>query len=107
MIYIIYIISVLLKISWINFKITFSNVFKEYNRLFFVLHELIFFSQVIMVKNSRFEKDKKIKDVRNLFRLKEQVDDTKINNKRGIFRLEKENEAIKDRVIGEWRRKLS
>ena len=38
-----------------------------------------------------------IKDIRDIFRLKKEVDD----NIRNPFRLEKENEAIKDRITRE------
>ena len=40
-----------------------------------------------------------IKDVRNLFRLKREIDDTTIKSVESLFRLKKENEAIKDREI--------
>ena len=40
-----------------------------------------------------------IQDVRNLFRLKQEINDTAIKDIRSLFRLKKENEAIKDRVI--------
>ena len=46
------------------------------------------------MESSSLEKDKKIendiiKDVRNLFRLKEEINDTTINNIRIFFRLKK------------------
>ena len=52
----------------------------------------------------RHEKEKQkenniIKDVRNLFRLKNEMDDTTIKDVRNLFRLSKENKAVKDRVI--------
>ena len=40
-----------------------------------------------------------IKDVRNLFPLKKEVDDTKIKDVRTLFRLKKENESITDGII--------
>ena len=57
-----------------------------------------------MMKISRLEKGKKIggniiKDVRNLFRLKKEIDVTAIKDIRDIFRFKKETEAIKDRII--------
>ena len=60
-----------------------------------------------MMENSRLEKDKKIedniiKDVRNLFRLKTEIDDTTIKCIRILFRLKK-SEATKDRVIRDIR----
>ena len=39
--------------------------------------------------------DNIIKDVRNIFRLKKEIDDTTIKDKRNLFRLKKENEVIK------------
>ena len=47
------------------------------------------------MKSSRLEKDKKIeeniiKDVRNLFKIKQKIDDTRIKDVRNIFRLKKE-----------------
>ena len=46
------------------------------------------------MKSSRLEKDKKIeekliKDVRNLFGLKEDIDDTTLKDKRNLYRLRK------------------
>ena len=41
-----------------------------------------------------------IKDVRNLFILKKEIDDNKIKNIRNSFRLKKGNEAIKDWIVG-------
>ena len=43
--------------------------------------------------------DNAIKDVRNLFRLKKETNDTTIKDMRNLFRLKKENEVIKDRTI--------
>ena len=63
-----------------------------------------FFTQHIMMKSLRLEKDlKKIEDsiikyVRNIFRLKKWIDDTKIIDIRNRFRLKKENEAIIDKT---------
>ena len=78
MVYLINQISVLLKDSLSK------RFFKEYSRLLLFVKKL--FSEHLMMKSSRLEKDKKIrykimKDIRNLFRLKK-----------------KENEAIKDRM---------
>ena len=58
------------------------------------------------MKSSRFEKVKKeniIKEVRNLFRLKEETDETTIKDARFPFRLKKENEVVKDRIIRDVR----
>ena len=46
-----------------------------------------------------------VKDKRNLFRLKKEIDDTTIKYIRNLFRLKK-NEAIKDRIIREIRTDL-
>ena len=47
--------------------------------------------------------DNAIKDVRNLFRLKKEANDTTIKDMRNLFRLKKENEVIKDRTIRDVR----
>ena len=83
MVYLINKISVLLKDSLSK------RFFKEYSRLLLFVKKL--FSEHLMMKSSRLEKDKKVrykimKDIRNLFRLKK-----------------KENEAIKDRMIRDIR----
>ena len=42
------------------------------------------------MKSPRLEKHKKlVKDVRNLFRLKNEIDDITIKNQRNLFRLKK------------------
>ena len=52
------------------------------------------------MKSSKFERDKNIiKYVRNPFRLQKEIDGTSIKDIRILFRLNKENEAIKDRVL--------
>ena len=57
-----------------------------------------------MMKSSKFEKNIIIKDVRNLFRSKKEIDDTKIKDVRddieikdirNPLKLKKENESIK------------
>ena len=40
-----------------------------------------------------------IKDIRNLFRLKRELNDTAIKDIRNLFKLKKENKAIKNRII--------
>ena len=68
-----------------------------------------------MIKGLRLEKAKMvkqniIKDVRNLFRIRKEIDGATIKDISNLFRLTKENEAIKDRVIREpfsaWRGRL-
>ena len=44
-------------------------------------------------------KKKIIKDIRNLFRLKKELNYTAIKDIRNLFRLEKETKAIKDRIL--------
>ena len=41
--------------------------------------------------------------MRNLFRLKKEINSTAIKDIRYLFRLKKENEAVKDRVIRDIR----
>ena len=48
-------------------------------------------------------KDNTIKDVKNLFELKKEIDDNRIKSTIKLFRLKKENEAIKDRIIRDIR----
>ena len=51
-----------------------------------------------MLKNSRSEEEK-IKDIRNIFRLKKELNCTTIKDPRNLFRLEKETKSIKDRTL--------
>ena len=70
MIQIIHKILVLIKNHMDYFKDNiFEFLFKKYNRLLF-FKKIIFFSKYIMMENPRPEKEKVIKDIRNLFRLK-------------------------------------
>ena len=50
------------------------------------------------------EKEQIIKDIRNLFRLKKELNYTTIKDITNIFRLEKETKAIKDRIIRDIKR---
>ena len=52
-----------------------------------------------MIENLRSEEEKIIKDVRNLFRLKKELNYTAIKDIRNLFRQEKETKAIKDRIL--------
>ena len=45
------------------------------------------------------EEQKIIKDLRNLFRLKKELNYTAIKDIRSLFRLKKEPKAIKDRIL--------
>ena len=52
-----------------------------------------------MMENQKPEEEKIIKDIRNLFRLKKELNYTAIKDITNIFRLEKETKAIKNRII--------
>ena len=61
------------------------------------------------MKRTPFQKkreDNFIKDKRNLFRLKKEINNKAFKDIRNLFRLKKENEAIKDRRIIRDIRKL-
>ena len=45
------------------------------------------------------EKENIIKDIKNLFRLKTELNYTAIKDIRNLFRQEKESKAIKDRIL--------
>ena len=45
------------------------------------------------------EEESIVKDIRNLFRLKKELNYTAIKDVRILFRLEKETKAIKDRIL--------
>ena len=87
MIYIIHKNSVLLKVTRITLKIIFSNAF-------FLL--INFFSQHIMLKISRLKLT--FEDVKSLFRLKKEIDETIIKGVKYLFRLKKEKHdtTVKD-----------
>ena len=53
------------------------------------------------------EKENIIKDTRNLFRIKKELNYTAIKDARNLFRLEKETKAIKDRIIRYMKNLLS
>ena len=46
-----------------------------------------------MIESSSLEDENIIEDVRNLFRLKKEIDDTTIKDIRNLFRLKKENKV--------------
>ena len=72
--------------------------FKKYNRLLFFKNNLIY-SQLIMMESSSLEEKNIIKVVRNVFRLKKELDDITIKGIRNFFRLEKEIKVMKYRII--------
>ena len=50
-------------------------------------------------QNSKKREDNFIKDVRNLFRLKTEINNNAFTGTRYIFRLKRENAAINERII--------
>ena len=50
------------------------------------------------MKNPRSEEEKIIEYIRNLFRLKKEINDTAIKDIRNIFKLKKKFKEIKDRI---------
>ena len=69
-------------------------LFKEYNRLLFFLKKINIFAQHIMEESLSLEEENIVKDIRNPFRLKEELNYTAIKDIRSLFRLEKETKAI-------------
>ena len=51
------------------------------------------------MESLRFEEEKIIKNITNLFRSNEELNYTTIKDKRKFFRLEKETKEIKDRIL--------
>ena len=51
------------------------------------------------MESLRFEEEKIIKNITNLFRPNEELNYTTIKDKRKFFRLEKETKEIKDRIF--------
>ena len=51
------------------------------------------------MENARPEEETIIKDIRNLFRLKQELNYNAIKDIRNLFRQEKETKEIKDRVL--------
>ena len=51
------------------------------------------------MENPRPKEEYITKDIRNLFRLKQELNYTAIKDIRNLFRLEKETKAIKDRIL--------
>ena len=52
-----------------------------------------------MMENPRPEEEKIIKDIRNLFGLKKELNDTAIRNIKNLFRREIETKTIKSRIL--------
>ena len=52
-----------------------------------------------MMENLRSEEESIIKDIRNLFKLRKELNYTAIKNVRNLFRQEKEIKAIKDKSV--------
>ena len=51
------------------------------------------------MENPRSEKENIIKDLRNIFRLKKELNYTANKDIKNLFRLGKETKAIKDRIL--------
>ena len=84
MIYIIYKILILLKNRLSYFKDSiFECFFMNYNRpLFFVFLKIIFFT---FNESSRPEEENIVKDIRNLFRQRKELNYIAVNNIRNLF----------------------
>ena len=52
-----------------------------------------------MMEGISFEEENIIKDIRNLFRLKQELNSTAIKGIKNLFRLKKETKPTKDRII--------
>ena len=67
-----------------------------------IIHKILVFLKItrifLMMESPSLEEKNIIKDVRNLFRLKKEIDDTKIKDIRNLFRLKKEKKVIKGRI---------
>ena len=55
------------------------------------------------MENPSPEVENIVKDVRNIFRLEKEIDDTAIKDIRNLFRLKKENKVIKDKILRDIR----
>ena len=51
-----------------------------------------------MMENPKPEEENIIKDIRNPFRLRKELNYTTIKDKRNLFRIEKKTKAIKERI---------
>ena len=71
----------------------FECFFKEYNRL------LVFFSQHIIIESLSLQEEIIIKDIRNVSRLKKELNYTAIKDTRNLFRIGKEAKGFKDRKL--------
>ena len=77
-------------VTGIILKIIFSNAFLRSTLEFFFFFLNYFFAQHIMMENSRPEEKIIIKDIRNLSRLKKELNCTAIKDIRNLFRRKKE-----------------
>ena len=75
----------------------FESFLKEYNQRSFVKKKV--FLQHIMMESSILEEEIIIKDIRNLFRLKKELNYAAIRDVRNLHRLEKETEVVKDKIF--------
>ena len=97
-IYVIHKMLVLLKnhLNYLKDNI-FECFFKEYECFFKEYNTL--FSQHIMMKSLSLKEENIIKDIRNLFRLKKELNYTAIKDIRNLLRREKETKAVRDRML--------
>ena len=104
-------------LSWIAKSIV--SVFLEITRIckcflksiadFYFFLNNYFFSQYIMMESPSLEKENRIRDVRNLFKLekvKKETIDTTFKGIKNFFRPETEKEEIKDRIFRDIRNTL-
>ena len=93
MIYIIHKILAMLK-NYLNYL--------KCNILMFFLRsmmDIFYILRNIMIENPRPKEENIIKEVRNLFRLKKELNCNAIKDIRNLFRREKETKAIKDIIL--------
>ena len=97
-IYVIHKMLVLLKnhLNYLKENI-FECFFKEYKCFFNEYNTL--FSQHIMMKSLSPKEENIIKDIRNLFGLKKELNYTAIKDIRNLLRREKETKAVRDRML--------
>ena len=96
MIYIIVKIVLKLKLKLLNYLK--DSIFECSSRSiidFYFLKKGYFFSRHTTLKSLSLEEENIIKDIRNLFRLKKELNYTAIKDIRNLFRLERETKAIK------------
>ena len=79
--------------------IAFSNAFLRSLRDFYFFKKKKLFSQHIAMENSRLEEENIIKDIRNFFTLRKELNYTATRDMKNPFRREKETKAIKEESL--------